>query len=339
MEPPKISQPWEDKKTSNFQMVDITEKNPTVRRAQAVGSIRMSAAAFALVRDGRLPKGDALKLAEVAGLMAAKQTSLLLPLCHPIPIEQVKVTCVLDEKRNAVEVACWVSTTAKTGVEMEALMGVNGALLCLYDVIKMVEPALTIETIRLNFKEGGKLGLWNHPESQTPKPDPISISKCDFSEISCSVMTVSDRVSRNEAQDLSGPLAKKWLEDRGARDVEVGVVPDEKAAIKDRILELCEKRISLVVISGGTGLGPRDVTIETLQQLQAKEMKGIGEILRREGSKLKKSAVLSNSGGFGVHETFILALPGSPKAVEEGLEIVGDLIPHALHILRGGRHG
>ncbi|MFM8313401.1 MAG: cyclic pyranopterin monophosphate synthase MoaC, partial [Deltaproteobacteria bacterium] len=295
MEPPKILQPWEDKNPSNFQMVDVTAKNPTLRRAQAVGAIRMSEKAFALVRDGQLPKGDALKLAEVAGLMATKQTSVFLPLCHPIPIEQVKVTCTLDEKRSAVEVACLVSTTAKTGVEMEALMGVNGALLCLYDVIKMVEPALTIETVRLDFKEGGKLGLWNHPESQTSKLDSVSISKYDFSEVSCAVMTVSDRVSRNEAQDLSGPIAKKWLEDRGATAIEVGMVPDDKTTIKDQMLKWCEKRISLVVISGGTGLGPRDVTIETLLQLHAKEMRGIGEILRREGSRLKKSAVLSNA--------------------------------------------
>lgn len=326
----------EDKSNSNYHMVDVTEKSSTVRVAQSRGLIRMSSHTFTLVRDRKLPKGDALALAEVSGITAAKQTANLLPLCHPIPIEKVTVTCIPREKENSVEVICEVATTAKTGVEMEALVGTQAALLCLYDLIKMVDPELMIEGVRLNFKQGGKKGLWKHPEYQ---PEVSSKESKTFSSLEVSVVIASDRVSKNEAQDLSGPCAQKWFELRGAKVKEVLVVPDDKQRLQQAISKSAERKIPLVVISGGTGMGPRDVTIAALQELSAKEVRGLGELLRKEGSAHKKTAWLSNSGGYILNQTLILALPGSPKAVEEGLTVLEALLPHALHVITGGNHG
>ncbi len=327
---------------SHYHMVDITQKSPTLRKAEARGVIRMNATAFTLLRDRTLPKGDALALAEISGILAAKQTSTLLPLCHPLPIEEINIKCLLQENSHSVEVICQVSTTAKTGVEMESLMGTNGALLCLYDLIKMVDPALSIEGVRLNFKQGGKKGYWSHPEANPKQFSTLPHShknNFEMAQRTAAVITASDRVSNHETHDLSTPLAKQWLETFGVKVLELKVVPDEKKELIKELNTLCEKQLSLVVISGGTGMGPRDITLNALHELGAKEMKGIGELLRKEGSQIKKSAYLSNSGGFILNKTLILALPGNPKAITEGLTTLKDLIPHALHILNGGNHG
>ncbi len=145
-------------------MIDVGEKVATRRRALATGRIRMSRAAFEAIRDRTNPKGDVLAQAEVAGLLAAKRTSDVIPLCHPLPLDQVRVRFELDAAASAVVASCEAAAVAKTGVEMEALAGVTGALLAVYDLSKAVDPVLTISDVRLVVKEGGKSGRWIHPE-------------------------------------------------------------------------------------------------------------------------------------------------------------------------------
>jgi len=299
----------------------------------------MSPAAFALVRDRKLPKGDALVLAEIAGISAAKQTPNLLPLCHPLPLEEVSVHCDLDEPHAAVRVSCQVATTAKTGVEMEALVGASVALLCLYDLIKMVEPALVLEQVRLNYKEGGKHGVWKHPEA---RPDSVFVHSDRPQRligVKCAVVTMSDRVSEGRSEDRSGPLALEWLKDNAALVSGCHVVPDDKNRIQSVIRDLVQQGIQLIITTGGTGMGPRDITIDAIQAIATKEMRGIGEFLRQSGSLRKPSAWLSNSSSFVLDKTLIIALPGNSNAVTEGLAALSDLIPHALHIVNGGNHG
>jgi len=146
---------------AQFRMIDVGEKTPTRRRAVAHGRIRMASETLNLIRNRALPKGDVLTLAEVAGILAAKQTSGLLPLCHPLPLDSVRVRCQVEEA--AVLVTVEAVATAKTGVEMEALVGVSLALLCIYDLAKGVDPVLSISDIYLEVKEGGKSGRWVHP--------------------------------------------------------------------------------------------------------------------------------------------------------------------------------
>ena len=135
-----------------FHMADIRDKRPTRRRAVAVGELLAGPVAFPLIVAQRLPKGDALAMAEVAGLQGAKLASMLMPLCHPLPLELVRVHCAPVPERHAIRVWCECASEARTGVEMEALAGVNAALLTLYDLSKPVEPALQIGNIRLLFK-------------------------------------------------------------------------------------------------------------------------------------------------------------------------------------------
>ena len=153
-----------------FNMIDVGPKTPTSRRAYAQGRIVLSESAFVALRDGTNPKGNVLALAESAGIMAAKKVSDLLPLCHPLPIDQVVVRFELQPETKSVLVLCEAAVNAKTGVEMEALAGVNGALLCIYDLSKAVDPVIEIQDIRLTKKTGGKSGEWVHPKAAESKP-------------------------------------------------------------------------------------------------------------------------------------------------------------------------
>lgn len=151
---------------AGFHMADIRRKAVTERRAVAVGEL-LAGDAFAAIVERRLPKGDALMMAEVAGLQGVKNAAQLMPLCHPLPIEYVELRCLPVPERQAIRVYCEVATQARSGVEMEALAGVNAALLTVYDLSKPVQPALALTGIRLLFKEGGKKGLWRHPEGMS----------------------------------------------------------------------------------------------------------------------------------------------------------------------------
>ncbi len=139
-------------------MVDVSSKTPTLRRALAEGTIAMSAAAFAAVRDAQLAKGDVIGTARIAGVLAAKRTAELVPLCHPLPLTDVQVRFELLEQLPGVRCEAEVRTSAPTGVEMEALTAVSVALLTVYDMAKSADKSMRIDGIRLLEKDGGKSG-------------------------------------------------------------------------------------------------------------------------------------------------------------------------------------
>ena len=144
-------------------MVDVGDKAETVRVAVAEGHVVMQAETLAIVRDGEAKKGDVLGTARLAGIMAAKRTADLIPLCHPLPISAVEIDLTLDD--SGVAVRATVRTAARTGVEMEAMTAVSVALLTIYDMAKAVDKAMTIRDICLLSKEGGKSGPWTRPVS------------------------------------------------------------------------------------------------------------------------------------------------------------------------------
>lgn len=139
-------------------MVDVSGKEITVRRAVAAGTVRTTPEVISLLRRDALPKGDALAVARLAGIMGAKKTPDLVPLCHPIALHGVEVALALADDR--VDITATVRTADRTGVEMEALTAVAAAGLALIDMVKAVDPAAMIDTVRVLRKEGGKTGLW-----------------------------------------------------------------------------------------------------------------------------------------------------------------------------------
>ena len=148
----------------NAVMVDVSGKPVTAREATAHGIITMNAAAFAAVQSGTVQKGDVLGVARVAGIMATKRTSELIPLCHPLPLTKVSIEFSLLEEARAVEAFCTVKTSGVTGVEMEALTGVSAALLTIYDMCKAVDKGMELGQIHLVRKSGGKSGLYVRAE-------------------------------------------------------------------------------------------------------------------------------------------------------------------------------
>ena len=142
----------------NAIMVDVSEKEITVRRAIAKGSISMNEAAMKAVLGGTVKKGDVLAVARIGGIMAAKRCSSLIPLCHPLNFDECTIDFSVDEKKNEIEASCLVKLSGKTGAEMEALTGVSVALLTVYDMCKALDRAMVIGSIRLCEKSGGKSG-------------------------------------------------------------------------------------------------------------------------------------------------------------------------------------
>ena len=141
-------------------MVDVSDKSDTIRIAKAVGSVQLSNNSMAALLSGNLKKGDALAVARIAGIMAAKKTSELIPLCHPLPITKVNVIIEPDKLGNLVLITATVKTKGPTGVETEALTAVSIAALTLYDMLKSVDKYITISAVQLDEKQGGKTGAW-----------------------------------------------------------------------------------------------------------------------------------------------------------------------------------
>jgi cyclic pyranopterin monophosphate synthase len=144
----------------NARMVDVSDKEVTERVATAQGSVLMQPATIALIRQGGIKKGDVLSVARLAGIMGAKKTPDLIPLCHPLSLSSVTVDLSVDEARNAVDITATCKLTGKTGVEMEALTAVSVAALTVYDMCKAVDKAMRLTDIRLTHKSGGKSGTY-----------------------------------------------------------------------------------------------------------------------------------------------------------------------------------
>ena len=141
-------------------MVDVGDRPATRREAHAQGSISMQAETLELIRRGETPKGDLLATARIAAIQAAKRTWELIPLCHPLPLSGMDVTIEPDSTLPGLVLSCRCRTTGQTGVEMEAMTAVSVGLLTLYDMLKAVDPGMTIKTVQLMQKEGGRNGVW-----------------------------------------------------------------------------------------------------------------------------------------------------------------------------------
>ena len=149
---------------SGYKMIDVSSKEITHRKALAVGEIILGSEVIKMIKNKTMPKGDPLTIAEVSGINGVKKTSELIPLCHPLSLDHISIHTEINEKKESITVYCLVSANSKTGVEMEALSGVNSALLAIYDLSKIVEPNLKITNTKLLVKSGGKKGLWINPE-------------------------------------------------------------------------------------------------------------------------------------------------------------------------------
>lgn len=323
----------------NFQMIDVGSKPVTHRIAVASGEIVVGAEAFALIRDRKLPKGDVLVLAEIAGIQGAKKAYEMIPLCHPMGLDMVRIVTELLPDQHAVRVYCVASVHAKTGIEMEVLAGVNAALLTVWDLSKMIEANLRMGNIKLLAKKGGKSGLWLNPEGVpewvmqllNPPAAPLLAGR------TASVLTLSDRAAKGEYEDVSGAVLKTTLEEAGCSICDYRVIPDDKEGIASTVQEMVKRHAPhLLITTGGTGVSARDYTPEALLPLFDKHIPGVGELLRSDGAQYTPLSWSSRAVGGIIGSTLVMTLPGNPAAVKEGMSaLLPKLIPHLIRITNG----
>jgi molybdenum cofactor biosynthesis protein MoaC len=299
-------------------MRNISAKIETLRSARAESRVGMAEKTLRLVRDGTGPKGDPLPLARAAAVLAAKKTSDLIPYCHPILIDSVVVEFEFHDAHIAVTAE--VSAVAKTGVEMEAMTAATVAALTIYDMLKPVDSGMEILGTKLLEKRGGKSSFRDRP----PRG------------FKAAVLVASDGTAQGLREDKSGQMIRERLQEWGLNDAAYVIVPDEKAEVRRKLLNFCEAGIPLVLTTGGTGLGPRDVTVEATREVIEREVPGMAEAMRSYGQRRTPYAMLSR-GLVGIRgKTLIVNLPGSSAGVKESMDAIFPALFHVYPIADGG---
>lgn len=302
-------------------MIDVSMKPTTLRRARAQALLRARPDTLERVRAGTVPKGNVLETARVAGILAAKRTSDLIPLCHPIPLTHTSVEFELRD--DAIAITASAATVWQTGVEMEALVAASVAALTLYDMLKPLDDSLEIGQVKLVEKHGGKS---DYGET-FPRP------------LRAAIVVTSDSVAAGKREDRSGAAAADALVPFPVQVVSRVAIPDDRATIEETLRRLSdEERCDLVITTGGTGLGPRDVTVEATRAVADRDAPGIAEAARGFGQDRSPRAMLSRAAAGLRGRTLIVNLPGSPDGVRESLAALLPGLLHAFRMIAGEGH-
>lgn len=302
-------------------MVDITYKNKTLRKAIAQAIVKVSLLdTITAIKENNVPKGNVFEMAKTAGLFAAKRTSDMIPDCHPLPIEYTSVNYEINDLQIIITVE--IRTIYKTGVEVEAMHAASIVALTFYDMLKPIDKNIEIQNIRLIEKKGGK----------SDKKDKFNIP------LTASVIVCSDSISSGRKEDRAGKIIIDKLSKFGIENSEYIIIPDEITKIQELIKTYCEKKIDMILITGGTGLSKRDVTPEAVKPLLEKEIPGVAEAMRSYGQDRTPLSMLSRSVAGLIGDTLIITLPGSTKGAEESMDSIFPAILHIFKIINGGQH-
>ena len=299
-------------------MVDVTDKVSTTRVAKAEGQIAMLHETISAIQDDTLPKGNVLTTAKIAGVQAAKKTAALIPMCHQLNLTFVDIE--FDIQTENIVIKSTVKTKEATGVEMEALTAVSVAALTIYDMCKAVDKTMTIGEITLVDKKGGASG---HAVAYRP---------------SVGIITMSDGVAAGKREDKSGKILSDGFAQAGCAIEKQLVLPDGSEELRKTIKSWIDSGVELIITTGGTGLGPRDLTIPVLETMFDSRLPGIEQALHAYGRGKLATASLSRLAAGVVGSAIIISLPGSPGAVRDGLKVLIPTIFHAFHMMKGEGH-
>jgi len=305
-------------KQGNVKMVDVTDKVSTVRTAKAEGKIFLQPETISAIQGDTLPKGNVLTIAKVAGVQAAKKTAELIPMCHQLNLSFVDIDFIVQT--DNILIKSIVKTKEATGVEMEALTAVSVTALTIYDMCKAVDKTMSIGGINLVKKVGGKS---DHATEYRPE---------------VGVITISDSVSSGENEDKSGPLLIAGFSDSGCSVEHKKVMPDGSDELTSTIQNWIKEGAELIITTGGTGLGPRDLTIETLEGIFDSKLPGVEQALHAYGRGKVKTAMLSRLTAGVVSGAIVICLPGSMGAVKDALNVLVPTIFHSFHMMKGEKH-
>ncbi|MFJ9366518.1 bifunctional molybdenum cofactor biosynthesis protein MoaC/MoaB [Nocardia sp. NPDC101769] len=323
-------------------MVDVSAKADTARIAVAAGELHTTAEVIRLVRADDMPKADVLSTARIAGINGAKKTSELIPLCHQLALSSVTVNFGFTDTTITIEASA--KTKGPTGVEMEALTAVAVAGLTLHDMVKAVDPAATLNGVRLITKEGGKHGHWVRPEAEGhhgehhrhEKHEKAAAATAPLAGVgrTAAVVVASTGVAAGSRQDTTGPVLTEWL---GAQGFSVrGPLVFADADIAFGLADALSTEPDLVISTGGTGASPTDGTPEATLALLDRELPGVADAIRQAGTAKFPLAALSRGVAGLAGRTVIVNLPGSPGGVKDGMAVLTPLLEHLLAQVAGG---
>lgn len=301
-------------------MKSILDKIETARTATAEAVLVGPPQVIAALMRGETPKGDALNVARVAGITAAKKTWELIPYCHPLALDQVTVE--FESGDDQIAVRATAVTISKTGVEMEALMAASLAALTLYDMAKAMDTSLVIRETKLLSKRGGKTDFADAP----------------FAGFRAAVVVTSDGTAAGKRDDKSGRVIQEVLARYNITDASYTILPDDRDKIASLLKGMVAEGVDLILTTGGTGLGPRDVTVEAVRTVIDREIPGIAEAMRAHGQRRMPYAMLSRGVAGAAGKTIIVTLPGSSRGVKESLDAIFPYVLHAYPMMGGGGH-
>jgi len=302
----------------NVTMVDVTNKLLTERMAVAEGKISMSPDTILSIQESSIPKGNVLTTAKIAGIQSAKKTAEIIPMCHQLNLSYVDIDFIIEP--NAIKIRTTVKTKESTGVEMEALSAVSGAALTIYDMCKAVDKTMKIGNIKLVKKVGGKS---SHTSSYRPM---------------VGIITLSDSIANNMSEDKSGEILKNGFQNAGCEVQDKIVLEDGSSQLVSTIQNWINIGVELIITTGGTGLGPRDLTLETVGELFDSKLPGVEQALHSYGIGKVKTAMLSRLTAGVVDKSIVICLPGSPGAAKDALHVLIPTIFHSFHMMVGEKH-
>ena len=302
-------------------MIDVGEKQESQRIAIAQALIFADSHVIDRIKDGNSPKGNIFEAAKISATIGVKKTFELIPYCHLIPIDGIKVDFAIEQ--NFIKILVTVNSVWKTGVEMEALTGASIAALTIYDMLKPMDDSLSIGSIKILQKQGG-MKNFNKKNNIERKLKAV-------------VIVVSD--TRTIDKDESGKIIVNTLTKKGFEIYEYKVLPDDLKIIQEELIEYCDKvNIDIIITTGGTGISPKDVTPEATTKIIEKELTGVSENLRGYGQQRTPLSMLSRGVAGTRGKTIIINLPGSTNAVYQSLCALFPGIMHAFKMINGHGH-
>jgi molybdenum cofactor biosynthesis protein MoaC len=303
-------------------MRDISHKQITLRTATATAKVFCSIDTIHQIKNELVPKGNIMEFARAAAFLAAKKTDQILPHCHPVTIDGMEVSFeLIESEKPAVCITSNIKSIGRTGIEMEALTGVSVAALTIYDMLKPIDKQLEIGDIRLLDKKGGK-----------------SERKYFNTPPSCAVLVCSDSTFEGKREDNSGKKIIELLQKHGISEIDYQIVKDEKHMIQQKIMQWVNTDTHYIFTTGGTGLGPRDHTVEAVKEILHRDAEGITSAMRNHGQMRTPLAMMSRMVAGSIHKTMVITLPGSTDGARESLEAILPAVFHARKMLLGGGH-